>query len=128
MNSKNSTERRMWRYSLFLHGLIFTVFWATAFYQSTIYVPFPGSAGSLPAIILLWMPILIFHVAAYFHYTGRPDMSEIERKAYRVGFADGMRDRNKMPDAYPVSRLGVDDEGELLDDRPDAEKRKREYR
>jgi hypothetical protein len=126
MGKKNTTlERRAGRSWLMLHSAFFVVCWALAFNTLANFPPYQ-SDRTLPLILLIWTPFLIAHVAAYFRYAAHPDSVELERQAYREGFADGLRDRAKMDDPYDSRHLTIDDEGELIEDMPASNKRKRE--
>ncbi len=130
MGRKNtSLEKRLWRGSVMLHGLLFTLFWAVTFYE----IAFNPSNlndynNSLPVLVMLWIPFLIIHIIASYHYTQKPENTDLERQAYREGFADGMRERANIGDSYNSRRLSIDDEGELIEDMPESNKRKREMR
>src|SRR5215510_16405798 len=106
MGRKNtSLEKRLWRGSVMLHGLIFTLLWAMTFYE----IAFNPSNltyynNSLPVMVMLWIPFLIVHIIASYHYTQRPQNMDMERQAYREGFADGMRERANMGDGYNSRR------------------------
>ena len=127
MKGKGNLESRLWRGSLMLHGLVFTLFWALAFYTLS-FTPFYDFNRSLPLIVLFWIPFLIAHIAAYFHYVHRPDTVEIERSAYREGFADGIREHNNQSNSYNNLHLSADDETELQYELTERQKRKRELR
>ena len=120
---KTDVERRLWRGVLIAHGVIFTIFWALAFYSLVTFPAFDSDRTSV-VVILLWLPFMMAHIAAYFFYAGRKDSSGLERRAYRDGFADGMRDRAGTQDDYDTRHLTTDDEGELVEI-GEAGKRKR---
>jgi hypothetical protein len=125
MSSNKRIERRLWRWSLMLHSTFFTLWWALAFYLLAFVPPYQVDR-TFPLILLMWLPFFILHLAAYFHYTARPNTVDIERQAYRDGFADGMHERANLSDGNNTGHLSVDDEGELVEEVPELRKRKRE--
>ena len=120
---KTDVERRLWGGVLIAHGVIFTIFWILLFVSL---MKFPSFDSDVTAyiVMLLWLPFLLAHVAAYFFYAGRKDSSALERRAYRDGFADGRRDHVRTDDDYDTRHLAIDDEGELVEI-GEAGKRKR---
>ncbi len=64
---------------------------------------------------------MLLHVGATYYQIGRGDISQLEREAYRDGFADAMNQLGSP--AERIERLALDDEGELVE----LPKRKRRY-
>lgn len=64
-------------------------------------------------ILLFWTPLLLIHTAITYYQRGRGDISRLEREAYRDGYADAARQLGRRNE--PIERLGLDDEGELVD-------------
>ena len=130
MARKNTLENRLWRWSLYLHETIFSLFWIYSFYSLATSGPSYtyGLSYNIAWILLLWLPFLIAHLAAYFTYGRRPDTVEIERKVYREGFADGVREQANLRDIYDSRHLSTDYPVEYLSETPEPEKRKREVR
>ena len=116
-------ERALPRLAAIAHAILFTIFWATLFYEHLM----PNPWGEPNVILLLvWLPLFVTHMVAQFWLEARARFSMVdvsrEREVYREGYADGRRDALDEP----LIRLSA--EGELLEDYPEpgTTKRKRD--
>jgi hypothetical protein len=117
MNKDN--ERRWWQLLLIIHLICYEVFFIIALSNFN-YVWYTSQNNFI--ILLLWTPLLMLHVGATYYQRGRGDISRLEREAYREGYADAMHQLEARGE--PIKRLGLDDEGELVEFR---EKEKRHH-
>jgi hypothetical protein len=109
--------QRAWKVLLIVHLICYEIF----FIFSIDGFKFGGDYVYQYFIALLfWTPILLLHVGVTYYQTGRGDITALERKAYRDGFADAVRQLEDR--SYNAQRLALDDEGELVEL---PEKRKR---
>ncbi len=122
MPKKRSNRRRAWDLLLAVHLLLYTLAWVMAIYGMLLAPPlYMMDYRNVAVIVLLWLPALAVHVSLYAN-VARRESPDSERQAYREGFADAME---RLADrSYDVSRLTLDDEGELVE--VDLPKRKRE--
>jgi hypothetical protein len=115
MNEKLSREQRTRKLLLLANLICYEAF----FVFSIINLHYPGF--NYPwylnqrnfIVLLFWTGLLLLHVGATYYQRGRGSISQIERDAYRDGFADAMRQLGSQADA--VERLSLDDEGELVE-------------
>jgi hypothetical protein len=114
-------KRRGWNIVLALHALLYVVGWIGALYfLSTLNIAYDNFANSTHfiAAVLLWMPLLALHIGIYL-YARRWTTPNNERRAYREGYADALR--QFADQAYPEHK-SVPDENDFVDM---PEKRKR---
>lgn len=105
--SKQQRRWSAWELLLLIHLICYEAFFIIALrnFNFTWYV----SQNNF-ILLLFWTPLLLVHVGATYYHRGRGDISQLEREAYRDGYADAMRQLNE-----PVERLVLDDEGELAE-------------
>ena len=120
MSRSNRYRQTALKLLLLINLFLYTAF-VVVFIDSTKYRQYDVYQGYIVGMAI-WSFVLILHSAIYFYYRGRGDISQLEREAYRDGYADAMH----QPDvrSVPLERLALDDEGELVGV---VEKRKRSY-
>ncbi len=108
---KRSAGQQLSQIVLMLHGLLYTLGWGLAFYTIL-----RGGSSMYQLIIMVWSLLLIVHVGVHFYFNGQNaqvETTEIERQAYRDGFADAMRQLQQEQGSS--SRLALDEDGELVE-------------
>ncbi len=117
MRGRQISEQRWWKIFLLIHLICYEIFFLYALFDFTMWY----SPQREFAILLLWTPALLIHVAATYYQIGRGEISKVERDAYREGIADAMKQLGAP--AERIERLALDDEGELVE----LPKRKRDW-
>ena len=84
--------RRVMSLLLILHIVLFMTFLLSAarFANLQLYNPFPGTNPL--AVALVWVPVLLAHVAAHAYFAGKVAGGGDGRAAYRQGFRDAVHD------------------------------------
>ena len=103
-------EQRAWQLLLLIHVICYEAFFIFALSNFN-FVWYTSQNNFI--ILLFWTPLLLLHVGATYYQRGRGDISQVERDAYRDGYADAMRQLSGRGE--PNERLTLDDEGELVD-------------
>jgi hypothetical protein len=106
----NQREQRLWKLLLLIHLICYEAFFIIAL--SNFNTVWYTSQNNF-IILMFWTPLLLLHVGATYYYSGRGNISRVERDAYREGYADAMRQFSDR--SYDASRLTLDDEGELVE-------------
>lgn len=104
---------------LLLHGVLYTILWAMAMYGiffSPAWVE--NESRILPALV--WLPVLIAHVALYFRANPASEKPHQDTAFYRDGYRDGYREgyRDGLQgtlDEYDSRRLALGEDGELVE-------------
>lgn len=115
MSTKQRTERRGWNLALASHLLVYLIAWLIALYVLSVLpiANFSADYTHFIAAVMLWLPVLALHLVAHVASGRQITSLENERKAYREGFSDAVRQLADRQDA--VDRLTLNDEGELLE-------------
>jgi hypothetical protein len=100
----------VWKLLLLIHLIPYEAYFITPLrnIQSA-----PYNMQSNFTILLVWTVLLFAHVGVTFYYSGRGDITRLERDAYREGYTDAVRQFSDRP--YEARRLALDDEGELIE-------------
>ncbi len=127
MPQKLNRGRQVGNLLLAAHLSIYALVWfiAVSSVMTTFRLIYSPSLTQNIAIALFWLPVLALHLLLYVRArrSGEHVLPDVERQAYREGFADAME---RLADrSYDVSRLALDDEGELVE--IEGKRKRREF-
>lgn len=117
MSRKSNREWRWWEILLLIHLICYEAFFIGSLANFN-HIWYASQNNFI--ILLFWTAILLLHVGTHYYHAGRANLSDLERQAYRDGFADAARQLSIRSEA--IERLTLEDEDELFE-LPEKQKR-----
>lgn len=121
MSEKLKKPPRRGRRLLAAHTIIYLVLWATAIHAIAMLpvVGFSHDYTQFIAMVMLWLPFFLTHLAVYFWRRPPALTREQDREAYRQGFTDAVRLLPNIRQTDAAERLAImDDESSESIEKP----------